>query len=99
PAAGLVVKRMHQRGPDDILEQVARAPSLMLDLTVARAESVAMIRANAIGLGNGRDATLMLVERRADLAGLPLRRGRARRLTRADARHLVEGAARLQSVT
>jgi hypothetical protein len=54
-----------------------------------------MVRANASGPG---EPTLALLDRRADLAVLPLRRGPERRLTRAEATHLSQGAAQLQSL-
>jgi hypothetical protein len=97
PAPRLVVKRMHDRSQEDILTHVATAPSLMLDRTVVRAESKAMVRANLAGIGGG-DATLALLARRADLAGLPLRRGQSGRLTTAEARTLEKAAGELQNM-
>jgi hypothetical protein len=70
----------------------------MLDRTAARAESVAMVRANAIDQVNG-DPTLVRLDLRGDLAGLPLRRGPERQLSEATARLLAKAAASLQNLS
>ena len=91
----VVVKRMHNRSQADILELIERAPHLTLDKTTARAESIAMVKAAlqvpAVS-GVTSDPTLALLDRRADLAGLPFRRGSACRLTSVAARELAKGA-------
>jgi hypothetical protein len=87
--------RMHQRTEKEIADQVAKVPSLTLDKTVKRAESIEMIRANLNSTHS--DATPALLARRADLAGLPVRRGLDARLTSDAVQHLARGASVLQS--
>ena len=98
PASRIVVKRMSERTPGDVLKQVAKAPSLTLDRTKARAESAEVVRAAFQATANA-DPTVALLDHRADLAGLPLRRGTACRLPAASAQHLAKTADQLKSLT
>jgi hypothetical protein len=91
----VIVKRRVERTEKDLVEQIKQAPMIALDLTDERVESRAVIAAsreahNTISLDN--DATLALIERRPDLAGLPLRRGKACRLPAPAADHFDECA-------
>jgi hypothetical protein len=90
----LVVKRMHQRTGADILGQITAAPALSLDRSTKRAESIEMIKAaRQAPLAPGvNDTTLLLLDRRADLAGLPFRRGSSCRIAPAAARNLARRA-------
>ena len=90
----LVVKRMHRRSRIATLEAIAKVPALSLDLTTKRAESIAMVKAalQTPAPGVPSDPTLALLDRRADLAGLPFRRGSTCRTTPVAARELAKGA-------
>jgi hypothetical protein len=88
---------MHERPVKDVLAQLEKAPSLALDRTSARAESIEVIRATAAAAADARDVTPGLLALRADLAGLPFRTGRAALLSTAQAGHLARGAADLQA--
>jgi hypothetical protein len=90
----LMVKRMHRRSQIDVLGDIAKVPALSLDLTTNRAESIAMVKAalQTPAPGVASDPTLALLDRRADLAGLPFRRGSTCRITPVAARELAKGA-------
>jgi hypothetical protein len=96
PVPQFVLKRMHDRSSQDVLWQISGAPSLTLDKSAVRLESIAVIRARAADLTN-TDVTPTLLSRRADLAGLPLVRGSAARLDPNAIRHLALGARELQN--
>jgi sugar lactone lactonase YvrE len=101
PAAKVVVKRRLRRAEDELLRQLQNAPALALDRTLARAGSAAAVQATTQALAAGslnNDATLALLDRRPDLAGLPLRRGAACRLTPEAAAHLAECSAALRGM-
>lgn len=90
-----VMKRMHDRPSNEVLQFLAKAPSLMLDKSAVRLESIELIRARAADLAN-MDVTPALLSSRADLTGLPLRRGALARLTGDAVQHLSKGAHELQ---
>jgi hypothetical protein len=97
--AEVVLKRRQGRTEKELLEEIARTPSVGLDRSPTRAESNVMIEAarwaRATGEGNG-DTTLAEVALRDDLAGLPLRRGRACRLSPPVAARFDQCAAELR---
>ena len=90
----LTVKRMHKRSRADVLRDIGNVPALSLDLTTNRAESIAMVKAalQTPAPGVASDPTLALLDRRADLAGLPFRRGSTCRIPPVAARELAKGA-------
>jgi hypothetical protein len=92
----LFVKRIDRRNHVQILALIASAPALSLDRTVARVESGDAVRLAAAARGVG-DAPLALFDRRPDLAGLPLRRGTAARLSESEARTLAKASEQLQA--
>lgn len=96
----VVVKRRIERTHDDLLKQVQYATELHLDRTPARAESAAALQAGRLSLVAGRRAhtTLALLDRRSDLAGLPLRRGDECRLTASATEHLDKGSTALRDL-
>jgi sugar lactone lactonase YvrE len=102
PAApGLVVKRRVERGEDDLLREIAKAPELALDRTLDRVDSLRMVALARLAQQAGKhdaDTTVALVEKRPDLAGLPLRKGEACRLTPGTASHLQEGSLALRGL-
>jgi HEAT repeat protein len=97
PAPGLrvVVKRRVERTEEDLVKQIAEATTVALDRTAKRVDSNAAIaaglKAHTSGITN-HDTTLAMIDQRADLAGLPLRRGTACRLPRAAAAHFDDSA-------
>jgi hypothetical protein len=102
PVVQVVLKRRFARTEEELLKQVMNAPALALDRTAARTESAAAVRATQLALADGRknnEATLALIDRRPDLAGLPLRRGEACRLTPRAAAFLDEGSKALRAPT
>jgi hypothetical protein len=92
---GYSSKRLHDWTETEIVNLVAKMPTLTLDKSTARLESIEVIRARAQDLSNF-DLTPALLNRRADLAGLPLRRGSAARLKPDAIEHLTKGASELQ---
>jgi hypothetical protein len=101
PAAGFqaAVKRRQKRTEEDLLKLVGGAPSVSLDRTPARLESNALIRAAVVARAAGNtdeEMTLKVLDLRPDLAGLPLRRGRACRLSRPAAAHFDQCSAELR---
>ena len=94
----LVVKRMHDRTGDQFLQQIAKIRKVKLDTMTSRSESAQMVKAaQAIPAGRtAADTTLALLERRPDLAGLPLRRGSACRTTPDAGKELVVAASVLK---
>jgi hypothetical protein len=102
PADKAVIKRRFEVGEDDLLAEAFAAPEVALDRTDAQAESAAAVRlakrVQATVLADS-DPTLALLDRRPDLAGLPLRRGNACRLTPSEAGDLDERAADLRGGT
>jgi HEAT repeat protein len=85
--------RMQGLAEEELVKQLEAAPAVALDRTAARAESIeafqAAGRAREVDL-TSHDTTLALLDRRGDLSGLPLRRGKACRLTPEAAAHLDE---------
>ena len=97
----IIVKRRSEHSEDDLVKQIKNVPALSLDRTVARAESLAAIHAARFAHQMGRthsDTTLVMLDKRADLAGLPLRRGEACRLTPSATNHLDKGSLALRTV-
>jgi hypothetical protein len=89
----IVVKRRVERTEEELEDQIRQAPVVALDRTADRVESRAMIAAareadQTISMHN--NAPLELIELRPDLAGLPLRRGKACRLPEPAAAHFDE---------
>jgi hypothetical protein len=81
-----VFKRRQQQTEGQLLEMLARVPAVALDRTVARRESNALLKVALLAQQSGhphQDLTLRVLEQRPDLAGLPLRRGRACCLSKA----------------
>jgi hypothetical protein len=97
--ADLVVKRRGRRTEDDLIIQIRQASELTLDTTAERTASAGVLRAAAQTDRKEGDALLAFVAGRADLAGLPLRRGEACRLPSGDAARLDECAAVLRTKT
>jgi len=92
PPVTLFVNRRVARTEGELRKHALKAPTVTLDRTRARAESSAAVKAARVARAAGRedgDPTLALIDRRADLAGLPLRRGAACRLTKESAEHLA----------
>jgi HEAT repeat protein len=101
PATALaaIVKRRQKRTEEELVKEMGASPSVALDRTATRAESNALIKAAQVALATGNvnhERTLAALDLRADLAGLPLRRGRACRLPRAAAAHFGECSADLR---
>jgi hypothetical protein len=95
----IVVKRRVERTEEQLVEQIKEAPAVALDTTSSRVESNAVIATALKMLSTGNadnDATLALIDLRADLAGLPLRRGKACHLPRNAAAHFDECARSLR---
>ncbi len=86
----LIAKRRQARTEEELLQELEDAPLLALDRTAKRAES------NLAATLRQPNATLALLDHRADLAGLPLRRGSACRLTPSAAASLDEDSAALR---
>lgn len=79
---------------------MAKAPTVALDTTSERKESTRAVElARQAGDPiHANDPTLRLMDRRADLAGLPLRRGAECRLSRRAAADLDDGAEALRNL-
>ncbi len=94
-----VVKRRLERSEDDLLKQLQRAPELRLDTTIARRESLQLLAVGQQAARLGKDAgtTVALLEKRADLAGLPWRKGDACKISPTTASHLEDGSIALRS--
>jgi hypothetical protein len=102
PAAKIVVRRRSDRTEEALIGQLLKAPEIALDRTAARAESAEVVAAAQRESAGGRknhDATLALIDRRADFGLLPLRRGEACRLTPTAAACLEEGSVALRGKT
>jgi sugar lactone lactonase YvrE len=98
--AKIVVKRRSDRSEDDLVKQIKNVPAIGLDRTPARAESTAAIQAAKLAFAKGKthaDTTLAMLDKRADLAGLPLRRGEECRLTPSATNHLDSGSLALRT--
>jgi hypothetical protein len=96
-----LIRRGRERLEEAQREQLMDVPTVALDSTAARIESLEVITATGEALARKRtehDATLTLLERRWDLVGLPLRRGKACRLTPPAATHLDQCAGELRLI-
>jgi HEAT repeat protein len=104
PAAPVAApfKRLQMRDEKELLELASRAPVVALDRSAGHAESKVILRAAVAAKKAGttnHEMTLRVLGRRADLAGLPLRRGTACKLPRADAAHFDERVLELRGGT
>jgi hypothetical protein len=95
-------KRRRQLTEADLIKQISEVPAVALDRTAARVESNAAVKAAAQALVVGEkinETTLLLIERRPDLAGLPLRRREECRLPTRAAAHFDDCARKLRGGT
>jgi hypothetical protein len=91
PQARVVVKRRVECSEMNMFLQISAAPTVSLDRSSSRHESGTVVQTAKQFLAAGSanpDAALLLIDARSDLAGLPLRRGTACRLTPTAAAHL-----------
>jgi hypothetical protein len=101
PIRKVVIKRRIERAEEDLVRLIKDAPELALDRTADRADSKAAIAAGReayFSLGSENSATLRLIDLRPDLAGLPLRRGTACRLSESAAAHFDECTPKLREL-
>ncbi len=101
PAPAVIIKRRHDRTEADLLKEARRVPALHFDRTVARSDSAAVLAAARTARVKGRPAsetTLAMLDARADLAGLPLRRGDDCKLTAPAASTLGAGSLALREM-
>ncbi len=97
-----VVKRRVQRTEDELIRQVEQASAVGLDRTPARAESkaaIALAKQAQKAKRPKKDVTLALLDGRANLAGLPIRRGSSCRLAPPAAAHFDDCANILRRIS
>ncbi|MBY0228426.1 MAG: SMP-30/gluconolactonase/LRE family protein [Gemmataceae bacterium] len=97
----VVLKRRRDLGEAGLLNQARRVPALNFDRSAGRNETGAVVAAHRAAKIAGKplpETTLAMIDKRADLSGLPLRRGDECKLTPTAAASLDTGSLALREM-